>query len=73
MADEPNNVSHIAQPRADTPLIVISELMRLKDDIDEIFVVIKRKDGTFEPCNSGSMTGLAFAILLQQDIWVHSP
>lgn len=46
---------------------VLDDLAEQRDDIAEIYVCIKRKDGTSDTYCSGSVGGLAFALLMLQD------
>lgn len=63
-----SKVTHLVT-RDITPRAVIADLRNIEDDIDEIYLVIKTKDGRWAPSLSGDLEGFAFAILLLQQYW----
>lgn len=50
-----------------TPATVVDELVEKLDDIAEIYVAVKFKDGTSDTFIAGRLDGLTFALLLLQE------
>lgn len=49
---------------------VIADLCNIESEIDEIYIVVKTKDGQWVPSLCGDMAGLAFAALYLQQHWM---
>jgi hypothetical protein len=75
MSDElnPNTIRHLLPRQNDdgaiTPHHVLTAMNAMKEHIEEIYVVTKTKDGTWEISTSGCCTGLAQASLMMQEEW----
>lgn len=62
-------------PKDITPHAVVADLNHLIADgrVEEIYVVVKTKDGEWAPSCSGNLAGLAFAALYLQKFWNEHP
>lgn len=56
----------IPRGKLGTPATVVDDLMARLDTIEEIYVVVKDKDGTSQEYLAGNLAGLTFAILVLQ-------
>lgn len=58
-------------PKVVTPHAIVADLNHLIADnrIEEIYVVVKTKNGDWAPSCSGDLAGLAFAVLYLQKYW----
>lgn len=56
----------IPKGKLGTPATVVDDLVARLDSIQEIYVVVKDKDGSSQEYLSGDLGGLTFAILVLQ-------
>lgn len=68
-----SKVTHLVNTKDITVRSVVADLCNLESEIDEIYVVIKTKDGRWVPSIAGDLGGMAFAILFLQQYWNDSP
>lgn len=59
-------------PKDITVRSVIADLTNIESEIEEIYLVVKTKDGQWAPSLCGDLQGLAFAILFLQQHWNES-
>ena len=64
-----DKVIHLVNSKDITVRSVIADLCNIEEQIDEIYVVVKTKEGQWAPSLAGDLGGLAFAILFLQDQW----
>lgn len=54
------------RPLGITPHAILAELNETLPDIEELYVVVKTKDGTYNEMICGEVRGLSFSIVILQ-------